>query len=117
MDVFKRGEPVRGYQGGTFPVFRVDVTADAGVDLSDYTMRLVIEPRYMPGEAVYVANCTGYTNPDGSKGYSVQLTSPNTANLCGSYLMYFILSDGANTEYRNLVVPLEVLASPEEVSS
>lgn len=116
MDIFRRGEPVRGYQGGTFPIFRVAVE-NADVEPDEYSMRVVIEPRYTPGEAKRTLDCTHYTNPDGSEGYSVQLTSPITATLCGSYLMHFILSDGANTEYRNLVVPLEVLQSPEEVTS
>lgn len=114
MDVFSRGEPVRGYQGGMFPVFRIDVT---GINLIGCSMRLVIEPRYTPGKAVFTKECMHYENADGSEGYRVQLTTLETRNLCGSYLMHFILSDSTYWVYRNLVVPLEVLPSPQEVST
>ena len=113
MDVFKRGEPVRGYQGGALPEIMVDVT---GIELEGYSMRAVIEPRYTPGEAVMVKNCVSYSSEEGTGGFKLQLTSSDTQSLSGSYIIHFVLSDGANTEFRNLIVPLEILQSPEEGS-
>lgn len=113
MDVFKRGEPIRGFQGGMFPNIRVPVT---GMALDGCSMRLVVEPRYTPGEAVLVKACTHFTAGQ-EEGYYVKLTSADTDDLLGVYNAYFVLTDGDGEEYRNLWFPLEVLASPEEAVS
>lgn len=113
MDLFATAPAMRGFQGSTLPVFRVVVT---GMELDGCSMRLVIEPRYKPGTAVLTKSCSHFTAGQ-EEGYSVMLTSTDTAELLGVYNGYFVLTDANSKEYWNLYVPIEVLASPEEVSS
>ena len=111
MDFFSVCEPLRGYQGSTFPRFRVRVT---GMNLTNCTMRLVIEEKYNPGEYVMRRDCFHVQDPDGTDVYQVQLISADTRYLLGMYNMYFILRDASGFDHKNLVGTLSVLPSPEE---
>lgn len=111
MDFFSVCEPVRGYQGSTFPRFRVRVT---GMNLLNCTMRLVLEEKYKPGTSVLVEECFHVQDPDGTDVYQVTLISAVTQHLCGTYNMYFILRDASGFDHKNLVGTLVVLPSPEE---
>jgi hypothetical protein len=102
---------MRGYQGSTFPRFRVRVT---GMNLLKCTMRLVLEEKYNPGEYVMRRDCFHVQDPDGTDVYQVNLTSVDTRYLCGTYNMYFILRDASGFDHKNLVGTLVVLPSPEE---
>lgn len=112
MDFFSVCEPLRGYQGSTFPMFRVRVT---GMNLNNCTMRLVLEEKYKPGASVLVEECFHVQDPDGTDVYQVTLISSVTQHLCGMYNMYFILRDASGFDHKNLVGTLEVLPAPEEV--
>lgn len=111
MDFFSVCEPMRGYRGSTFPKFRVRVT---GMNLTNCTMRLVLEEKYKPGESALVEECFHVQDPDGTDVYQVQLISAVTQNLLGVYNVYFILQDASGFDHKNLVGTLEVLPSPEE---
>lgn len=113
MDFFSVCEPMRGYQGSTFPRFRVRVT---GMNLLNCTMRLVLEEKYNPGASVLVEECFHVQDPDGTDVYQVTLISAVTQHLCGTYNMYFILRDASGFDHKNLVGTLVVLPSPEEES-
>jgi hypothetical protein len=113
IDFFATAPAMRGFQGSTLPVFRVVVT---GMELDGCSMRLVIEPRYKPGTAALTKSCSYFTAGQ-EEGYSVLLTSTDTANLLGVYNGYFILTDGDGKDYKNLCVPLEILPFPKEVTS
>ena len=113
MDFFSVCEPLRGYQGSTFPRFRVRVT---GMNLTNCSMRLVLEEKYNPGEYVMRRDCFHVQDPDGTDVYQVQLISADTRYLLGMYNMYFILRDASGFDHKNLVGTLVVLPSPVEES-
>ena len=100
-----------GYRGDTFPVFYIETDAD---DLTGCTMRLVIEDMASPGSVALVKACTEHEFPMGVLGYEVQLVSSETAQLCGTYTLHFILDNGTD-EMRKLVGTLQVLDIPKEV--
>lgn len=112
MDFFSVETPMRGLQGDTFPPFYVIVN---DMDTAECDMRIVLEPKYTPGEASFVKDCDHFTRYDGAKGFRVQLGSAETAGLSGTYTMHFIMTDEDEREYRKLVGTLEVLPVPTEV--
>lgn len=111
MDFFSTTESLRGYSGDTFPAFGILTDAQ---DLTGCTMRLVLEDVSAPGSVAFSKSCTR-KDKGGRLGYSVQLGSSETAQLCGTYTMHFILTDAENAEHRKLVGTLIVLRSPAEV--
>lgn len=113
MDFFSASEPMRGYSRDTFPEFSVVVT---GMVLTGCSMRLVLERKYAPGEVAFTKPCTYFQEEDGTEGYSVLLSTTDTAQLSGVYAMHFILTDSNGNEYRKLDGTLEVLDSPQEVT-
>ena len=109
MDFFKRTEHMRGLAGDTFPVWRVTVTGIGSS--SDYEMRMELEDKYKPGNVVLTKACSAAHGD--SEGYTVQLTSTDTAKLSGVYRVHFIMTDNDGYEYRKLVGCLEILDVPE----
>ena len=75
-------------------------------------MSIVVEPLSCPGAAVLTKACADYSE-DERRGFAVQLTSADTAALCGSYRMHFVLTDAGDLTYRKLVCELSVLPVPE----
>jgi hypothetical protein len=100
---------MRGYAGDTFPTFRVAVT---GISTSLCTMRLDIENKYTPGQVVFTKAGVWYTDGDES-GFDFQLTSAETAELSGDYMIHFVLSDDSGHDYIRLDGALQVLDYPE----
>lgn len=113
MDLFSTTESLRGYSGDTFPAFGILTDAQ---DLTGCTMRLVLEDISAPGSVAFSKSCTR-KDVGTQLGYTVQLTSSETAQLCGTYTMHFILTDADDAEFRKLVGTLIVLHSPAEVVS
>ena len=113
VDFFSTFQPMRGYRGDTFPVFRVDVS---GMESTDgCSMRVVLEDKKTPGSIAFVKECFHYTG-EGEDYFAVQLDSSETAELCGVYTVHFILTDTSENDYRKLVGTLEVFNSPQEVT-
>lgn len=114
-DFFETAPRMRGYRGDTFPVFCVQTDAD---DLTGCTMRLILEDVRNHGSIALTKACSEDTSvgTDGA-GFTVQLVSTDTAALCGTYTMHFILTDTNGLEYRKLVGTLIVLDIPEEDAS
>lgn len=111
MDFFNVTEPMRGYAGDTFPPFYVIVD---DMDPANCDMRIVLEDKFNPGNAVFVKECEHFTATSGDKGFRVQLDSTETALLCGVYNAHFIMTDDNELEYRKLVGTIEVVATPGE---
>ena len=103
--------PMNGIAGDTFPLFRVRVD---DMDLTGCSMRVLLEPKYTPGEVVFTKSCSHYT-AQSEEGFSVRLASSDTEKLLGCYTMYFVLTDSNDREYWKLKGTLEVLARPAEV--
>lgn len=114
LDFYEVLRRMRGYRGDTFPVFYIRTDAD---DLTGCSMRLVLENTETPGSVALTKACTEYEFEDEALGFSVQLGTDDTVNLCGTYTMHFIMEDGNGAEYRKLVGTLVVLDRPEEVSA
>lgn len=112
MDFFSVCEPMRGYRGSTIPIFRIPVT---GMDLTGCSMEMLLERRYTPGRIVFSKACAHYTSGD-ETGYTVQLTSADTAELSGAYTMYYVLTDSGGMKYYNLLGYIEFLDPPREVT-
>ena len=115
-DFFDTLASMRGYQGDTFPAFCVVTDAD---DLTGCSMRLVLEDISAAGSAAMVRACEAFEEEqeDGTviRGFQIQLSTEDTAVLCGTYKLHFILTDTAGNEQRKLIGMLTVLDSPEEV--
>lgn len=107
---FDKCPPMCGISGDTFPLFRVPVE---DMDLTGCSMRMILEPKYTPGEAALTKDCSHYT-AQAEEGFSVRLASSDTANLLGCYTVYFVLTDSNDREYWKLKGTLEVLARPSE---
>ena len=113
MDFFSTCQKMRGIQGDTFDVFRVTVS---GMELEGCSMRFVLECKDTPGSIALTKACSHFTAQT-SEGFLVQLQSSETSQLSGLYTMHFILTDAESKEYRKLIGTLEVLPSPQEVST
>ena len=113
VDFFSTSPKMRGYSGDTFPLFRVNIWDDTHMELSECTMRIVLEIKNIPGSVAFTKSCT-YVSDSSGQGYNVRLDSSETAALCGVYTMHFILTDPDGREYRKLVGTLEVLPVPDE---
>ena len=111
IDFFSQAPPMRGYTGSTFPEFRISVSDK---DLTGCTMEVQLENRYNPGQVKFHKSCTYYSE-SGEEGYTVQLDSADTADLSGTYTMYFVLTDANDNNFYNLVGILEVLDPPQGV--
>lgn len=109
-DFFDTLQKMRGYRGDTFPVFYVKTDAE---DLTGCSMRLILEDIKIPGSIAFPKDCAVHTFEDGAHGFSVQLDSADTANLCGTYTMHFIMTGADGREYRKLVGTLVVLDAPK----
>lgn len=112
LDMFAKTESMRCFRRDTLPTFYIKTDAD---DLTGCTMNLILEKTSRPGLAVITKACAEYTFDDDVLGYSVQLTTTETANLLGLYRMHFVLTDSGSNEYRKLVGTLEVLDAPVSV--
>ena len=111
LDFFSSLQAMRGLRGDTFPTFYVRTDAD---DLTGCSMRLVLSDVRSPGSVALTKACTPCECPDGAQGFSVRLLTAETATLCGTYAMHFILNDGTGEE-RKLLGSLTVLDVPKEV--
>ncbi len=111
LDFFSSLQAMRGLRGDTFPTFYVRTDAD---DLEGCEMRLVLSDVRSPGSVALTQACTPCEFPDGAQGFSVRLLTAETATLCGTYAMHFILNDGTG-ELRKLLGTLSVLDTPKEV--
>ena len=111
LDFFSSLQAMRGLRGDTFPTFYVKTDAD---DLEGCEMRLVLSDVCSPGSVALTKACTPCEFPDGAKGFSVQLVTAETALLCGTYAMHFIMDNGTGEE-RKLLGSLTVLDTPKEV--
>ncbi len=112
FDLFSQCHRVRGYNGDTFPFFRVVVT---GTETTGCSMRLVLERKDTPGSVALTKSCT-YVSDEETTYFAVQLTGTETAQLGGAYTMHFILSDANQNDISRLVGTLEVFVGPREVS-
>ena len=110
LDFFSSAPPMRGFRGDTFPVFYVAV--DWNYSLDSCSMDIVLEPKYTPGTAVLTKACSKYSRTD-EEGFTVQLTSDETANLLGVYNVFFIMKDQNDKRHIKLHITLEVLECPE----
>lgn len=110
FDFFNSAPPMRGYRGDTFPVFYVAV--DWNYSLDGCTMDIILEPKYTPGNVVLQKECYKYHSTD-EDGFSVQLTSDETAALSGVYNVYFVMRDQNDKTHIKLHITLEVLECPE----
>lgn len=96
-------------EGDTLPVF--DIAADTGdAGLAGCSMQLILEDWNNRGTAVLQKECT---MKDDGTGFTVQLTSADTAGLCGSFAMHFCLRDSGNLSYRKLAGVLIVRAAAQ----
>ena len=111
VDFFSTTPRIRGYQGDTFPAFRVTVS---GMEIAECSMRFVLECKNVPGSVALTKPCSRFTAQE-ETGFIVQLYSSETLGLLGAFTMYFILTESGNHEHRRLVGTLEVLPSPREV--
>ena len=112
LDFFTTAQRMRGYRGDTFPEFLVKTDAP---DLTGCTMRLVLEEHSTAGSVAFTKDCTPHEFEDGAHGFSVQLTSEETAALdAGSYTMHFIMENAGGRAFRKLVGTLVLLDVPEE---
>ena len=111
IDFFSTGPSMRCYQGSALPEFRLTVTDVP--NLSECSMRMVLEDCKVPGSVAKTKACEYFTD-DTAEGFTVQLDSTDTARLCGTYTVFFILRDVSGNDSKNLVATLEVLPSPKE---
>lgn len=96
--------------GDTLPAFTISVETvdDAGnpipTDISGCTMQLIVENEDDPAEAAIVKNCEPV--PD---GFSVTLTSTDTANMRGMYMYHLALYAENLLIYRKVMGHIYVL--------
>ncbi|MDE5564040.1 MAG: hypothetical protein K2I93_02700 [Oscillospiraceae bacterium] len=88
--------------GDTLPAFTIGVDADT----TGCSMQLILAER--DGDQVVYKDCT---QVDG--GFSVQLTSAETAGLSGVYELHFSMTDGNGLVYRKLTGVLTVHPAPK----
>ena len=112
ISFFTETEPLRGFQGDTFPEFGIAVDSEEVTD--SWTMHLLLEYYSSPGTAVFTKECT-YNSGEGGAVFTVQLLTEDTENLCGAYHMHFVLTNPDGLEFRRLYGLLTVIPSPREV--
>ena len=114
IDFFSTMPRMRVVQGSTAPVFSIKPT-NAGTALADCSMRFILEDKRIPGSIALTKTCTFHADPEGDY-FTIRLTSTDTADLCGTFTMYFILQDSSGLDYKNLIGTLEIMPSPVEES-
>lgn len=114
IDFFSTMPRMRVVQGSTTPVFSIKPT-NAGTDLADCSMRCLLEDQKTPGSIALTKACSFHSDPDGDY-FTIRMTSTETADLSGTFTMYFILQDSSGLDFKNLIGTLEIMPSPVEES-
>ena len=109
--LYREAQRMQCWAGDTLPEFHI-FTKLSAAEIEGCAMSLVIEPLSCPGGAELTKPCTPYSK-DGRNGFAVQLGTNETAKLCGTYRMHFVMKDANDNAYRKLVCELEVLSVPE----
>lgn len=95
--------------GDTLEAFTVKVEDDGeAVDISGCTMHLIAAKYEKPAETILEKECSLTED-----GFTVALTSEDTAGWMGDYGLHFVLYDGAGLAYRKLAGILHVYPVPK----
>lgn len=109
MKIYKELPPLECLAGDTIGPMNVAVQNDGeAVNVSGLSMRLIVAKKHNPSIAVFAKECT---NTD--SGFSVALTSADTAGWNGAYLIHFALCDAEGLVYRKLAGTLHVYPVPK----
>ena len=101
---------MEGLQGDTLPDFLIDTELE---DLTGFSMELIIEDTKTAGSIKFRKSCEKIVHEE-TEIFSVQLTSEETENFCGSYRLYFWLYDGDGLKYKKLAGTLTFIPTPQE---
>lgn len=98
LKFYRELPPMECLAGDTLGPFNVAVQNDGkSVNISGLTMRLIVARRSSPTVAVLVKECTAT-----AAGFTVAITSEETADWNGAYQLHFALYDAAGLIYRKL---------------
>ena len=97
-------------QGDTLPDFLIDTELE---DLTGFSMELILEDTKTAGSITFRKNCAKIVSEE-TELFTVQLTSEETENFCGSYRLYFWLYAGDGLKYKKLAGTLTFIPTPQE---
>jgi hypothetical protein len=93
------------FSGDTLPEFVIHPDGE-GV-FSQATMVMLIEEQKVPGAVALAKQCIAHVGSGPDMYFTVQLTSTDTAQLCGTYRLHFIMTL-SSTDYEKLTGTLHV---------